>query len=113
MTAILTEIRRLEELRARGDITDAEFMRRRATMLDAVEVAETQFDPTPSRIAPPRPASKRGNNILGLSLVVCLGIMGLSIGFTLFFLPDLNLALTVGVTLLAALTVALFKHIDD
>lgn len=115
MTAILTNIRRLEELRDRGDITPAEFDRRRRAVLDAVEVVDTSFEPSPQRI--PRTTGDRSppktSNALGLSIVVCLGVMGLSIGVTLLFLPDFNLALTVGVTILAALTVALLKHIDD
>ena len=115
MTAILTEIRRLEELRDRKAITDAEFNRRRTRLLDAVEVAETRFETGPAATRPRRatpPARPRGN-ALGLSIVLCLGLMGLSMGVTLLVLPDLNLALTVGVTILATLTVALLKQLDE
>ena len=110
MTAILTEIRRLEEQRDRGDITGAEFASRRNDILDAVEVAETHFDTAPASGAPTRRTS---GNVLGLGLVVGLGIMGACIGLTLLLLPDLNLALTLGVTVLATLTIALFRALDD
>ena len=110
MTAILTEIRRLEELRDRGDITGAEFAARRNDVLDAVEVAETHFDMTPASETPTRRAS---GNVFGLGLVMGLGVMGACVGLTLLLLPDLNLALTLGVTVLAALTVALFRALDD
>ena len=110
MTAILTEIRRLEEQRDRGDITGAEYATRRDNLLDAVEVAETHFDMGPASDAPAR---RNSGNVLGLGLVVGLGIMGACVGLTLLLLPDLNLALTLGVTVLAALTIALFRALDD
>ena len=115
MTAILTEIRRLEELRDRNAITEDEFARRRTRLLDAVEVAETSIDAAPSTSRPRHtaPPARPRDNALGLSIVLCLGLMGLSMGVTLLVLPDLNLALTVGVTLLATLSVALLKHLDE
>lgn len=115
MTAILNEIRRLDELLARGDVTDAEYAAKRHALLQSVEVAETDFEPgstrTPSQVR--SKSTLHGSNAFGLSLVICLGVMALSVGFILLFLPDLNLALTVGVTVLAALTVALLRDMED
>ena len=116
MTAILKTIRELDARLKRGEITPDEHTKRREALLQSSEIIDTEFETviTPRKPAPPQsdtnPASP---NAIGFSIVVCLGVMGLSIGFILLFLPDLNLALTLGVTLLAALCVALFRALDD
>lgn len=111
MTAILDELRRLDQQLSRGELSHDEFILRRAAVLQSVEEAETDFEPTQTRsVVSDRP---NGLGAVGFSIVVCLGIMGLSIALILLLLPDLNLALTVGVTILAALTVALLRHSDD
>ncbi|WP_227270027.1 SHOCT domain-containing protein [Roseobacter weihaiensis] len=111
MTAILNEIRGLDEKLERGDLTREQYAARRAALLQSVEVAETDFVETSAPVWA-KPQRTGGTSALGFGLVVCLCVMGLSIGLTLLFLPDLNLALTLGVTILAALSVALLRDIE-
>jgi len=112
MTAILNEIRILDARLDRGEITPAEYKAARGRLLHDVEDAQSDFiDITPAPAA--REAPRQGSSALGLGLVVCLLVMSLCISLTLLFLPDLNLALTLGVTILAALSVALLQVKDD
>ena len=112
MTAMLNEIRILDARRARGDISPEEYTRARNALLQNVEEANTHFiDITPRPAPPPPPQPARNlSSALGFSVVVCLAVMGLCISLTLLFLPDLNLALTLGVTILAALSVGLLRE---
>ena len=112
MTAVLNAIRRLDALLDRGDISPEEYARRRATLLNQIEDAQPDIiDITP--VAPPAAPSpdtgRTGSAAAGLGLVVVFAVMGLCIGLTLLFLPNLNLALTLGVTILAALAVTLLR----
>ena len=107
MTALLNEIRNLDERLNRGELTPAEYATRRAAVLQSVETVETEFASGP---APRRTSDKsNGSSAVTLSIVIALGVMALSAGLILLFLPDLNLALTLGVTVLAALSVALLR----
>ena len=45
--------------------------------------------------------------------MICLLVMGLCLSLTLLFLPNINLALTLGVTILAALCVALLQEKEE
>ncbi|MEM1074364.1 MAG: SHOCT domain-containing protein [Pseudomonadota bacterium] len=108
MTAILKDLRDLEAQRKRGELTDGEYAQRRADMLRSIEVAESEFDAAPA--APPR---GRGASALSFGFVLTIGVMGLCVGATLLVLPDLNLALTLGVTILAALSVALLRDLEE
>lgn len=116
MTAMLKNIRELDARLKRGELTPDQYARRREALLQSVEVIETVYEPTApssnkrSTTDEEHPASL---NAIGFSFVVCFAVMGVSIALILLFLPDLNLALTLGVTLLAALSVALFRALDD
>lgn len=112
MTAILNELRTLDARRDRGELSPEEYALQRASLLQGIEEAETQFVET-TRPRARAISKKSGPSALGFSIVVCLGVMGLSIGLTLLFLPDLNLALTLGVTILAALSVALLQETGE
>ena len=112
MTAVLNEIRNLDGRLNRGEITPAEYDRERVKLLHSIEDAQSDFiDITP--VVEAREMPRQGSSALGLGLVVCLLVMSLCISLTLLFLPDLNLALTLGVTILAALSVALLQTKDD
>lgn len=110
MTAVLNAIRRLDALLDRGDISPEEYARRRTSLLHNIEDAQTDvIDITPQ--TPEPPANKQGgSSAFGLGLVVVFAVMGLCIGLTLLFLTDLDLALTLGVTILAALAVTLLRE---
>lgn len=111
MTTILTELRLLDERLSRGDLTRAEYRARRSALLQSVEEAETEFDRRPGSVRSTR--QRAGSGAVGFSVAICLGTMSLCMGLILLFLPDLNLALTLGVTVLAALSVALLRALDD
>lgn len=116
MTAVFNAIRSLDALRDRGELTPEEYAKRRAALLGNIEDAETDFiDVTP--VARPSPnatsARKGGSSAVGLGLVVVLGVMGLCMALTLLFLPNMNLALTLGVTILAAVCVALLHETEE
>lgn len=113
MTGILNEIKTLDLRLEKGDLTPAEYATARAALLRDVEDAQTEFEPAPPRQRAARAKARTGSSALGFSIVVCLAVMGLCIGLTLLFLPNLNLALTLGVTILAALCVALLQEKEE
>lgn len=113
MTAVLNAIRRLDALLDRGDISPEEYARRRTTLLHNIEDAKAEvIDITPPESAPPDTAPS-GSSAFGLGLVVVFAVMGLSIALTLLFSSDINLALTLGVTILAALAVTLLRENEE
>ncbi|MEO9648432.1 MAG: SHOCT domain-containing protein [Roseobacter sp.] len=112
MTAILSELRALDARRDRSELSPEEYELQRASLLQNIEEAETHFVEK-ARPRRERRAKKSGSSAIGFGIVVCLGVMGMCIGLTLLFLPDLNLALTLGVTILAALSVALLRETGE
>ena len=116
MTAVFNAIRSLDALRDRGELTPEEYAKRRAALLGNIEDAETDFiDITPAAKSSTNAitARKGSSSAVGFGLVVVLGVMGLCIALTLLFLPNMNLALTLGVTILAALCVALLHETEE
>lgn len=113
MTAVLNAIRRLDELLDRGDISPEEHARRRASLLRNIEDAQAEvIDISPQKPDKQAPAPN-GSSAFGLGVVVVFAVMGLCISLTLFFLSDVNLALTLGVTILAALAVTLLRETEE
>ena len=116
MTAVYNAIRRLDALLDNGEISPEEYARRRQTLLRNIEDAQTEIiDITPDPIVETKvPIRPQGaSSAVGLGVVVVLGVMGVCIALTLLFLPSMNLALTLGVTILAAICVALLKTSED
>lgn len=106
MTAILKELRLLEAEHARGRITNADLARRKAALMrdipDAFEVANSDIEPTPK---------PQGNPWdLLLLLLAAASICG---AVVLLIVGDILLAMTFGITVLAALTIKLFLSIED
>ncbi|MEP2640915.1 SHOCT domain-containing protein [Roseobacter sp.] len=117
MTTILKNLRELDTRLARGEITDVEYTARKSALLDSVDVVETDFvDVTPQPPAQPVEVAERelsGSMTWGFGIVVCLGVLGVCLCFAMLVFGDINLALTLGVTILAALTVALFRSLEE
>ncbi|MEM9578903.1 MAG: SHOCT domain-containing protein [Pseudomonadota bacterium] len=109
MTAMLNELRALEARYKQGDLSAVEYAAEKTALLYEVEEAQTDFaEPAP------RPARRKtGSTAFGFSIVICLLVMGLCLSLTLLFLPNINLALTLGVTILAALCVALMQEKEE
>ncbi|WP_299966342.1 SHOCT domain-containing protein [uncultured Roseobacter sp.] len=114
MTAILHELRSLDEKLARGDITDVEYMARKARLIDSVDVVEPEVvaDAAP-REQPEPPEELPGAMTWGFGIVLCLGVLGICLCLAVLVIGDVNLALTLGVTVLAALSVALFRNLEE
>jgi hypothetical protein len=115
MTAILQKLRRLEAQHKRGDIDAVEYARLRAELRGSVEEAATVIEGVGKEIPDlerPEP-TRSGGMPLGLGLVICLGVVGLCMGLALMLFVDMSFGLTLGVTLLAALTVALFRQLEE
>lgn len=116
MTAILRKMRALEARFKRGEIDADEYARLKSLVRKSVEDAEPIIidgaaTPVPD-INRPAPQPK-GSMTWGLGLVICLGVIGLCMGLALMLFVDISFGLTLGVTLLAALTVALFRNLDE
>ncbi|SPH19733.1 hypothetical protein ASD8599_00468 [Ascidiaceihabitans donghaensis] len=106
MTAILKELRLLEAEHARGRITDADLARRKAELMkdipDAFEVANTDVEPTPA-------SDNNSWDMLAL-LLIAAALCGSAV---LLIVGDIFMAMTFGITVLAALTIKLFLSIED
>ena len=120
MTAILNALRALDARLDRGELTPQEHARRRAALLDTADdaIEHDAIDITPVRPAtrtpepPSTPAHAGASAAVGLGFVVVLIVMGACIALACILLGNMNLALTLGVTILAALSVTLLRHPD-
>ena len=106
MTAILQELRLLEAEHARGRITEAELARRKTALVDAIPEGIEITRPEPVRAAPPR----KGTWDMLILLLLAAGICGTG---ALLIVGDAVTAMTVGITVLAALTIRLFRTMED
>lgn len=116
MTAILRELRTLDERLARNDITDVEYQAQRAALIESVDVVEPVFvagSASSARAAPQTAPQKKGSMSWGLGIVICLGVVGVCLCLAMLTFADFNLALTLGVTVLAALSVALLRNLEE
>jgi hypothetical protein len=124
MTAMLRELRDLDNRLDRGLITQSEYALRRQALIESVDDASTGFvevaaaparKPSDIRRKPQTPSRKRsgGSMTWGLGTIICMIVVGASLLLSELIFADLNLALTLGVTVLAALTVALLRSLEE
>ncbi len=112
MTAVLNELRRLEEAEARGALRKDEVRFRRERLIEMVEDAEV-VDST----AEPPPAKADASPELSTSdqlWILCALIIGAFVGITAMVawaVRDMTIGFTVGVTFLAVVIVQAFKSI--
>lgn len=107
MTAILDDIRRLDAAHARGELNAVDLAAEKAKLFEAIPDADDVYVEAPAR-EPPRQVHSR----LGQTLLLCVFVLTLFAGATMLLTGDLMLAMTLSITVLAALTVALFRQID-
>ncbi|WP_187430680.1 hypothetical protein ROLI_000770 [Roseobacter fucihabitans] len=122
MTAILRELRTLDERLARKDISDVEYAAQRARLIESVDVVEPEFvavsDSVPQGATvkhasdTPLPANTGGMSS-SLGIIICLGVVGICLCLAMLTFADFNLALTLGVTVLAALSIALLRNLEE
>lgn len=114
MSSILQEIRRLESARDRGELSAEEFAAAKETLLGSVEDATVISQERPRRRAQPSPAPVSRNapsgfwGIVAIALVAALAmtvLVGQMIG-------DFTIALTLVISVLAAVLVAAFRRLE-
>lgn len=110
MTAIFEEIRRLEAARKNGDISEADFTRAKARLLDRVEDATVlpPFAPAPARR---KPASGTAPGPWGLMLLGLCGV-GLLTFLAGLLIGDLTMAFTLVAACFAAVVIAAFRRLE-
>ena len=105
MTAVLDELRQLDLAYERGELTREERDARKSDVMDRIPEA---FEPMPT-LKPPKEARFGIGHMIVLGLSVIIFFTGLAILIS----AEFELALTFGITVLAALTVALFRQLDE
>ncbi|GGX41755.1 hypothetical protein GCM10007385_06650 [Tateyamaria omphalii] len=108
MTAILDDIRRLDAAHARGEINAVDLAAAKAKLFESVPDADEVVIQATARAAPRRPTGR-----FGPTLLLCIFVLTLCAGTTLLLTGDLMLAMTLSITVLAALTVTLFRQLDS
>ena len=103
MTSMLDDLRRLDAAHARGDISAVDLAAAKTRLMDSVPDADA---PTVKAA----PSTKRVG--IGPALLLFSLILTLSAGTTLLLTQDIMLSLTVAITVLAALTVTVFRQMD-
>jgi len=110
MTTILEEFRRLEEAQKRGEIDKANLAKLRQEISEMVEEAElasaTDADETDAQDEPTH------SDLLRFTLLAICGLI-LCVLLGSWFLRDPTLALTLGVTVLAAIVIRASQELED
>jgi len=107
MATILEEFQRLEEARKRGDVNGAEVRKLRQNLTEHIEEAEFAPD-TPE---PGKPTAEPVN-LLRFSLNA-LGGLAICVSLVAWLIKDSMLALTLGVTILAAFVVRAAQQLEE
>ena len=107
MTSILNEVRKLDAARKRGDISEMDFAEIRAQLLGAIEDAEIIEDTAPE----PTPAVPNVDLWLIGLLLTCAFFMVTALAT--WALGDFVLAVTLSVTLLAAIIVRAMHNSEN
>ncbi|WP_299749226.1 SHOCT domain-containing protein [uncultured Tateyamaria sp.] len=108
MTAILDDVRRLDAAHARGEINAVDLAAEKAKLFESVPDADEVAVHTTAGAARRRQPVAR----LGPTLLLCILVLTLCAGSTLLLTGDLMLAMTLSITVLAAVTVTLFRQLD-
>ncbi|MEO0379507.1 MAG: hypothetical protein AAF252_04510 [Pseudomonadota bacterium] len=106
MTAILDDMRRLEAAHARGELTTIDLAAAKADLLDSVPDADE-----PVHMAEPVPTRVTRATIWPM-LLLCMVVVTVCTGAALMLTGDMTLSATLAITVLAAITVALFRQVD-
>lgn len=121
MTAMLNNLRALKAARDRGELSPEAFAQAEARLHDAIEDAVLEDRRAPGRVdrrkpeAPPADslaAPQDEPGLLETALLVTAALAGLTM-FVAVLIGSLTLALTLLVTLIAAMSVRAVRMLDD
>jgi len=107
MTAILDDIRRLDAAHVRGEISAIDLAAAKADLMDSVPDATETARPKPTGA----PVEKRAG--IWPTLLLCALILTICVGAALALTRDIMLSATLAITVLAAVTIMLFRQIDS
>lgn len=107
MTAILDDIRRLDAAHARGEINAIDLAAAKVELIESVPDADDCERRMPEQ---PRPHEKRTG--VGPTLLLCILVLIICVGAALLLTGDVMLSSTLAITVLAAMTVVLFRQLD-
>jgi len=105
MTAILDDMRRLDAAHARGELNAIDLAEAKAKLLDSVPEATE-----PVRKAEPKHRMRRAT--VWPTLLLCTAVVTVCAGAALALTGDLMLSATLAITVLAAITIMLFRQLD-
>lgn len=110
MTAIFEEIRQLDAARKRGEISPEAFAAAKARLLNSVEEAEVLSQQAAA--VRRRPAAPPASGLWGM---LAMGLLGAGVLTVLAgqLIGDLTIALTLAVTVLAAIVVKAFRGLES
>ncbi|MFL4469091.1 hypothetical protein ACERZ8_04120 [Tateyamaria armeniaca] len=106
MTAILDDMRRLDAAHARGELSAIDLAAAKAHLLDSVPDATE-----PARKPEPKPRVRRAT--VWPMLMLCTAVVTVCAGAALALTGDIMLSATLAITVLAAITVMLFRQLDS
>ncbi|MEP1962441.1 hypothetical protein [Tateyamaria sp.] len=107
MTAILDGMHRLDAAHKRGEINAIDLAAAKARLLDSVPDADA---PETAVFDEPPPREKRTG--IGPTLLLCTLVMTICVGAAMLLTGDIMLSTTLAITVLAAMTVVLFRQLD-
>lgn len=107
MTAILDGMRRLDAAHSRGEINAIDLAVAKARLMDSVPDANAQENRV---IDQPPPREKRTG--VGPTLLLCALVLTICVGAAMLLTRDIMLSSTLAITVLAAMTIVLFRQID-
>ncbi|MEM6758154.1 MAG: hypothetical protein AAF601_01605 [Pseudomonadota bacterium] len=114
MTAVLSEMRKLDAAHARGDINAVELVEAKAKLMDSIPdvTPDDTVEPASERFAD-TPVAKRAGSGFGQIMLFCAVILVASAGLALLLTGDVMLSATLAITVLAAFSVMLFRQLDS
>ena len=107
MTAILDGIRRLDAAHTRGEISAIDLAAAKAELMESIPDATETVRQKP----PQAPAETRAG--IWPTLLLCALILTICVGAALALTRDIMLSATLAITVLAAVTIMLFRQIDS
>ncbi len=107
MTAILDDIRRLDAAHARGEINAIDLAAAKAELMDSVDDAHS-----PENCLPGSGRQDKTRTGIGPTVLLCILVLTICAGVALVLTRDIVLSTTLAITVLAAMTVVMFRQLE-